>query len=138
MSGPSPSRSLIARFGSAAAALEELPRLARARRRQEFRACRPKTMPRANWTIWQELGGRLIAVLRAGFSAGPGGARSAAAADFGVWACALLQRDMVAIVGARNASALARKFAQLLARDLGEAGLVGRIGPGARHRLRGA
>ena len=36
----------------------------------------------------------------------------------------LPRRDMIAIVGARNASALARKFAQLLARELGEAGLV--------------
>ncbi len=36
----------------------------------------------------------------------------------------LLQKNMIAIVGARNASALARKFAQILARDLGEAGLV--------------
>jgi len=32
--------------------------------------------------------------------------------------------EMIAIVGARNASALARKFAQLLARELGEARLV--------------
>jgi DNA processing protein len=36
----------------------------------------------------------------------------------------LPRRDMIAIVGARNASALARKFAQLLARDLSEAGLI--------------
>jgi DNA processing protein len=36
----------------------------------------------------------------------------------------LLQRDMVAIVGARNASALGRKFAQTIARELGEANLV--------------
>ena len=36
----------------------------------------------------------------------------------------LLRKDMVAVVGARNASALARKFAQMLSRDLGEAGLV--------------
>ena len=36
----------------------------------------------------------------------------------------LLQKEMVAIVGARNASALARKFADTLARELGFAGLV--------------
>jgi DNA processing protein len=36
----------------------------------------------------------------------------------------LLQKEMVAIVGARNASALARKFADMLSRDLGFAGLV--------------
>jgi len=36
----------------------------------------------------------------------------------------LLQKEMIAIVGARNASALARKFADILARELGFAGLV--------------
>jgi DNA processing protein len=36
----------------------------------------------------------------------------------------LLKKEMVAIVGARNASALARKFAETLSRDLGFAGLV--------------
>jgi DNA processing protein len=36
----------------------------------------------------------------------------------------LLQKEMIAIVGARNASALARKFADTLSRELGFAGLV--------------
>jgi DNA processing protein len=36
----------------------------------------------------------------------------------------LLQKEMVAMVGARNASALARKFADTLARELGFAGIV--------------
>jgi DNA processing protein len=36
----------------------------------------------------------------------------------------LLQREMVAIVGARNASALGRKFAHTIATELGEANLV--------------
>jgi DNA processing protein len=36
----------------------------------------------------------------------------------------LLQKEMIAIVGARNASALARKLADMLSRDLGFAGLV--------------
>jgi DNA processing protein len=37
---------------------------------------------------------------------------------------ATLQRPMVGIVGSRNASAVGIKFAQMLARDLGEAGFV--------------
>src|SRR5207237_1438836 len=36
----------------------------------------------------------------------------------------LLKKEMIAIVGARNASALARKFADSLSRELGFAGLV--------------
>ena len=51
--GPVTFRNLIARFGSASAALEELPRLALARRRQEFRACPTKATPRAKWRPWQ-------------------------------------------------------------------------------------
>ena len=46
----------------------------------------------------------------------------------------ILQREMVAIVGARNASALGIKFATQLARDLGEAGLMVASGPCARDR----
>ena len=46
------------------------------------------------------------------------------------------EREMVAIVGARNASALGIKFAKQMARDLGDAGLVV-VRPGARHRRGG-
>ena len=45
---------------------------------------------------------------------------------------------MVAIVGARNASAAACRFARGLAHELGREGVVGRVGAGARDRQRGA
>jgi DNA processing protein len=38
--------------------------------------------------------------------------------------CEILSREMIAVVGARNASALGRKFAAELAADLGNAGLA--------------
>ena len=51
---------------------------------------------------------------------------------------AALARPMVAIVGSRNASAAGLKFAERLARELGEAGFVDRVRARARHRRGGA
>ena len=50
----------------------------------------------------------------------------------------VLMRPMIAIVGSRNASGAGLKFAGKLARDLGDAGFVDRLRPGARHRSGGA
>ncbi len=88
----------------------------------------------ARSTQLTKLGGRLIASCEAGLSARPGGAGSAPPLISVLGHAHLLQKEMIAIVGARNASALARKFADMLARDLGFAGLVVVSGPGARHR----
>ena len=124
MSGPVTFAQLIARFGSAAAALEELPRLAGAA------AARISLPPRrrharARSRRWRKSGGRLIAVLRAGFSRRPGRARSAAAADIRAGPRASAAR---ATWSPSSARATPRRWRanspQLLARDLGEAGLV--------------
>ena len=50
----------------------------------------------------------------------------------------LLDRPMVAIVGARNAVAAACRFARGLAHDLGQRGRGRRLRPGPRDRQRGA
>ncbi|HEY0283434.1 MAG TPA: DNA-processing protein DprA [Rhizomicrobium sp.] len=71
-----------------------------------------------------KLGGRLIA------SADPDYPRGLAALDAPpplisvIGSEAVLRREMIAIVGARNASALGRKLAHRLAAELGAAGLV--------------
>ena len=49
-----------------------------------------------------------------------------------------LTPPMIAIVGSRNASAAGSKFAERIARDLGDGGLRHRLGAGARHRRRRA
>ena len=49
---------------------------------------------------------------------------------------AALALPMVAIVGARNASAAGMRFAERLARDLGQRRLCDRVGARARHRRR--
>jgi DNA processing protein len=71
-----------------------------------------------------KLGGRLICSCDAGYPAGLAALEAPPPAISILGHPHLLQKDMVAIVGARNASALARKFADTLSRDLGFAGLV--------------
>ena len=122
--GPVTFANLIARFGAAAAALDELPRLAARGGGKNF-VLPPEDDSARELDALAKLGGRLIAACEAGISARPGGAGAAAAAASRVLGHPhLLQKEMVAIVGARNASALARKFADILARELGFAGLV--------------
>jgi DNA processing protein len=121
--GPATFAQLIARFGSASAALAELPRLSR---RGGGEALRPVSEEHAQEEIeaLQSLGGRLIA------SCEPEFPHSLSALDppppivSVLGDAALLTREMIAIVGARNASALGRKFAGRLAHDLGAAGFV--------------
>lgn len=74
------------------------------------------------------LGGRLIASIEPEFPTGLAVLDPPPPVISVVGRFEILQREMVAIVGARNASALGIKFATQLARDLGEAGLMGASG----------
>ncbi len=121
--GPVTFAQLIARFGSATASLAELPRLSR---RGGGEALQPPPDSEAREEIEKlaRLGGRIVA------SAEPEFPRGLAVLDPPpplieiLGHTALFRREMVAIVGARNASALGRKLAARLAADLGEAGFV--------------
>jgi DNA processing protein len=120
--GPVTFATLIAHFGSASAALEAAPRLAA--RGGGRLAVQSLAEAVAEIEALAQLGGRFIA------STEPSFPRSLAALDPPPPILAvlghpiLLAREMVAVVGARNASALGRKLAGQLARDLGAAGLV--------------
>lgn len=115
-------RTLIGRYGSAAAALEALPELGRRLGRPirvASRADAEREMAQAS-----RLGVRFVVpaepdyppLLRAIDAAPPLlGLRGDAT---------LFARPMVSIVGSRNASAAGLKFTQRLARELGEAGFV--------------
>ncbi len=122
--GPRTFRSLLHHFGSARAALERLPDLAR-----RGGASRPQRIcseadARAELEASERLGVRLIAPGEDGYPPrlselddappllGVRGIRD------------VLMRPMIAIVGSRNASAAGLKFAQMLARDLADAGFV--------------
>ncbi len=125
--GPRTFRSLINHFGSARAALERLPELAR--RGGAARAGRIPSEQDARREIEgsRRIGVELVASGEAGYPP-----RLATIDDapplLGVHALpdalALMTRPMIAIVGSRNASGAGLKFAAQLAADLGSAGFV--------------
>src|SRR3984893_11084875 len=122
--GPRTFRSLINHFGSARTALERLPDLARrGGADRPGRICSEED-PRADLAASSKIGVSLLAPDEAGYPP-----RLATLEDapplLGVrGAEAALMRPMIAIVGSRNASGAGLKFADTLARDLGDAGFV--------------
>jgi DNA processing protein len=123
--GPRTYHALMRRFGSPDAALEALPHL-----KQRGGAQRKKSDIPDVQAITEELdaladmGGRVLcsdddrypALLREIYDPPP---VLTALGD-----CELLARPMVGMVGSRNASAAGRRFAETMARELGEAGFV--------------
>jgi DNA processing protein len=122
--GPHTFRSLVNHFGSAHAALERLPDLARrGGATRSGRIC-SEADARAELTASSNLGVSLVAPGEPGYPP-----RLAVLDDapplLGVCgAFEVLMRPIIAIVGSRNASGAGLKFAGTLARDLGEAGFV--------------
>lgn len=121
--GPVTFRNLMARFGSATAALEELPRLAARGGGKTF------VLPGADETEREldalaRLGGRMLVSCEVDYPRGLAALEAPPPVISVLGHPHLLQKEMIAIVGARNASALARKFADTLSRELGFAGLV--------------
>ncbi|HVV41324.1 MAG TPA: DNA-processing protein DprA [Nitrobacter sp.] len=122
--GPRTFRSLVNHFGSARAALERLPDLARrGGAAHPGRIC-SEAEARDELAAAARLGVMLLAPGEAGYPP-----RLATIDDapplLGVrGAPEIMTRPMIAIVGSRNASGAGHKFAQTLARDLGDAGFV--------------
>jgi DNA processing protein len=120
--GPVTFAQMISRFDSATLALREAPRLA-LRGGKPFVAC-PEADALREWQRIEALGGRLLAACEPDFPPGLAALDPQPPVISVIGQPHLLRRDMVAVVGARNASALARRFAQTLSRELGAAGLV--------------
>ncbi len=122
--GPHTFRSLLNHFGSAGAALERLPDLARrGGASRPGRICSEEDA-RAELAPGKRHGVSLLAPGEAGYPP-----RLAVLDDapplLGVrGAQDVLMRPIIAIVGSRNASGAGLKFAGMLARELGEAGFV--------------
>ena len=121
--GPVTFAQLIARFGSASDALKEVPALAKRGGGGVLRTPSDDEAAREIAAL-AKLGGRMIASCEPDYPRGLLAAEPAPPVISVLGHVALLAREMVAIVGARNASALGRKLAGQIARDLGEAGLV--------------
>ena len=122
--GPVTFHNLMARFGSASSALEEIPRLARRGGGKTFVLPDEKDIE-SELEKLTALGGRLLLSCEPEYPRGLKALEAPPPVLSMLGHPHLLQKEMIAIVGARNASALARKFADTLARELGFAGLVG-------------
>jgi DNA processing protein len=122
--GPRTFRSLINHFGSARAALERLPDLAR-----RGGAARPGRIvseddARRELAASRKIGVALVAPGEAGYPPRLAGIDDAPPLLGIRGRTDALMRPMIAIVGSRNASAAGLKFAERLAHDLGAAGFV--------------
>ena len=122
--GPITFRSLLARFASPAKALAALPAMARRGGRAKPLRVTTREEARAELAHAEKIGAHLLLLGDAGYP------RLLAAIEdpppvLTVQGHAnLLTRPAIAIVGARNASLNGRRFAEQLARDLGQAGFV--------------
>jgi DNA processing protein len=122
--GPRTFRALLRHYGSARGALAALPDLARRGGASRAPRAFPRDEAEKEIAALKKLGAGFVAIGEHGYpprleridDAPP---LIAASGD-----PATLMRDMIAIVGSRNASAAGQKFAQRLARELGEAGFV--------------
>lgn len=114
---------LIAEHGSAAAALLALPDIARGAGVEGYAVC-PVEVVRHEMAAARVAG---AVFLRFGYDGYPASLMEVADAPPVLWAqgdISLLQRPMVAMVGARNASSLGLRMARKLAETLGQAGQV--------------
>jgi DNA processing protein len=122
--GPRTFRSLVNHFGSARAALERLPELARRGGASRHQRICSEAAARAELEASGQFGVSLIAPGEEGYPP-----RLAVLDDapplLGIrGALEILMRPMIAIVGSRKASGAGLKFAGSLARDLSDAGFV--------------
>jgi DNA processing protein len=121
--GPVTFAQMIARFGSATASLAEIPRLSK---RGGGEPLRPPSDADAQEELekLRAIGGRLIASVEPEYPRGLAALDPPPPIISVVGHVSQLGREMIGIVGARNASALGRKFAGTLAAELGAAGFV--------------
>jgi DNA processing protein len=122
--GPVTFRALLRRFGSAQAAIEALPDLARrGGRPTPLRIC-PAAQAEQELGAADRIGARLLTTDDADYPEALAAIDDAPPLLYMRGDGALLQRAAVAVVGARNASANGRRLAEDIARDLGAAGFV--------------
>jgi DNA processing protein len=122
--GPITHRQLLARYGSAAAALEALPELARRAGRGRPLKVPSRSAAEAELAAAEAAGARLLYHGETDYPATLAALEDAPPILFLRGRGELLAARMIGIVGARNASANGRRFARGLAAELGQAGLV--------------
>jgi DNA processing protein len=121
--GPVTYARLLAEHGSAAGALDALPQIARNAGVPDYQVC-PIGVVRGELKAGRAAKARLV------FKGEPDFPRALADIDdapvmlWMIGVASVLQRPMVALVGARNASSLGTRMARKLAQELGEAGFT--------------
>jgi DNA processing protein len=121
--GPVTYRQLVARFGSAQAALEAIPDLARRGGGKPRRLCSVDEAERERAKV-EKLGARYLVLGQGLYPSLLAELDDAPPLLVAKGDINLLDRPTVAMVGARNASAAACRFARSLAHDLGSEGLA--------------
>jgi len=121
--GPATFRMLINRFGSAEAALENLPELARKGGARRIRIPAEADIE-AEMEAARRMGARFIAIGEPHYPALLVCADNPPPLIAAKGNLDLLRQPMIAVVGARNASLAGIKFAQRLSHELGQAGYV--------------
>lgn len=121
--GPATFHHLVRCFGSAGAALAALPDLARRGGRTRLKVC-PREDAERELAAVAEAGARLVGPGEAGYPPGVAELSDAPPLLTVLGDPALPARPVIAVVGARNASASGLRFARQIAADLGAADLV--------------
>jgi DNA processing protein len=122
--GPITFYAMLRRFGSARAALEALPRLARRDNRHRAVVAMNRAAADAELVALDRAGARLVCWGEPEYPVALAAVEDAPPILTVLGQAQLLARQMVAVVGARNASASGRRLARDLAASLGSAGLV--------------
>jgi DNA processing protein len=135
--GPATFYHLLRHFGSAAAAIDGLPGLAR-RGGRDIRLC-SAAEAEAEMDRAAAAGAQLVAAIEPDYPAPLAAVEDAPPVLSVLGGCGLFTRPTVAIVGARNASTNGKRFAHQIAEELGAAGYVVASGlargiDGAAHR----
>jgi DNA processing protein len=121
--GPISFYALLRRFGSARAALDVLPRLARRGDRANTVTPVTRAEAEAEFATLDRAGARLVCWGEPGYPSALATVEDAPPILTVLGQAELLRRPMIAVVGARNASANGRRFARELAAALGRGAL---------------
>lgn len=121
--GPVTYRKLLRDHGTAAAALEVLPDLARSVGVPDYQIC-PEAVVHHELKSARATGARLVFEGEADFPPALSQISDAPAILWQLGQADVLARPMIALVGARNASSLGTRMARKLAQDLGAAGFT--------------
>ncbi len=122
--GPVSFYALLRRFGSARAALEMVPQLARRGERSKTVTPVTRTDAEAEFAALQRIGARLVCWGEPTYPSGLAAIDDAPPILTVIGRAELLRSPIVAVVGARNASAIGRRFCRDLAAALGQGGIV--------------